>query len=308
MIKAILRLMTVIAVLAPLTPSSPQEGDVGGVVRLPDGRIQFSLRGLCISEVAAGPFQSYIELYNNTNSQVSLDGYSIETATGQYSLSGLGAPLAPQNYFLLLQGHPSEVGVSTDPEVPCIIIDEPTCGHVTDTVLLRNPSGVVTDAMSYGVTQDTSSRYLDAVAAGQFASGDFLYVGTEFAELVIGRDRTNTDTNSIANWGTSGGPDALVGSPFSANTEFPSSEEMWGTFFQAFLAGVVSPPYFDITMCDASYAGYSGTGPDSSATHTIVFEGSILGPGQWSLIGEVSNHLELLLDGRIRCREQRNPL
>ena len=286
---------SVMMALFPALVGSLSPEDVrGGVFPSPDGSVHVARRGLCISEVLPGPFLSYIEVYNNSFRPIDLDGYWIETSTGQHTLSGLNTALGPNEYFVLLQGHPDEVGVSTDPEVLSIVVSAPTCGHVTDTVLLRDPAGRVLDATSYGVLADTSPRYFEAVLAGQFAFGEFVSVTDVFGDLVLGRDRMNADTNSISDWHTSGGPDALVGSPFASNDARPSGEEYWILFYQSFLSTTVSQPYFGVSVKDASYADFAGTVEQSTAVHTLVFEGEILGPGEWPLTGLVTNHLEVL--------------
>ncbi|MCP4199352.1 MAG: lamin tail domain-containing protein [Proteobacteria bacterium] len=241
---------------------------------------------------------SYIELFNNTKEAIDLDGYSIETSTGEYDLDGLPGPLGPGGYFVLMSGHSSEVGISNELDVPGIVIGNATCGHVTDTVLLRDSLGDVVDAMSYGVSKDLSSRYVEAVSAGQFTAGEFVSVASEFGELVLGRDRGNTDTNNVADWYRGGGIHALVGSPFGSNTALPTGADHWILFFQSFVAGTVSQDYFGVQVLDANYTGFSGTARDSVATQTLVVEGEILGPGTWSLSGVIANHLDVI-DGDI---------
>ena len=176
--------------------------------------------------------------------------------------------------------------------VLCIVVNNPTCGHVTDTILLRDPSGAVVDAVSYGISQDYSSRYVQAVAAGQLVSGEFIDVSGEFGHLVVGRDRFGADNDKMSDWDVGGGLNALCGSPLGRNNTLPSGPDLWVTFFQSCLTSAVSQPYFDLAVTDASFSGYGGNSEASVATHAMTFEGPLLPSGEWQMTGQISNSLE----------------
>lgn len=164
-----------LAIAGLFTPwASAQVSQEGGVRNPHDGPPVLALPGLLLSEVSPGPALSYIEVFNGLDVAVDLDGYHVETSTGSFPLDGLVEPLAPGGFFLLLHGNVAEAGVSDDPSVPCIIVSTATCGHISDTVLLRKPSGTLSDAMSYGLAPDPSLRYVEAVSQGQFEAGTFV--------------------------------------------------------------------------------------------------------------------------------------
>ncbi len=259
---------------------------------------QASVRDLTISEVSPGPMLSYIEIHNGSTVSISLDGFSLESASGSFQLGGLPDALDPAEYFVLLQGHPVEVGVSPDPLVPCIIVAEPTCGVLADTILLRDPKGSVVDALAYGVVADTSNRYQAAVDAGQFSAGSFVDVGAEFEQLVLGRNAQNLDTNHLSDWSTGGGADALVGSPFGPNSTVPEGEDLWVEAFQGYFSKTISQEYYGFRVVTGSFSNFIGDAAASTVAHSITVNGPIFGSADVVLTGTVDNRLTYLAQGR----------
>ena len=128
--------------------------------------------------------------------------------------------------------------------------------------------------------------------------GPILDVSTEYEELVIGRNQGNSDTNSIADWATTGGANALVGSPFERNTAVPEGEDFWVLAYQAYLSRVISQDYYGFTVLTGSYSNFVGNAHASSCTHSLTVQGDLFGPSPIVLSGQVDNSLSVLAPGR----------
>lgn len=64
----------------------------------------------------------------------------------------------------------------------------------------------IVDFFAYGA--DPGANDTDAVTAGLWDDGDYFYGFVIDADETIGRDKNSTDTNQLADWSDSGGPDA----------------------------------------------------------------------------------------------------
>lgn len=248
---------------------------------------QLSYKGVVINEVSAGPGVSYVELYNSGLTSESLNGYTLVTSQGTYSLAGLPASMGPGQYSLLALGHPSEAGVSQDSDVLAIVIDTPLVGGVVDTVLLKK-NAAIKDAVSYGTIKDTSSLYEQAVSAGQFLDGQYVNISGQFGEAAIGRNLASKDTNSLAvDWQCHGGQGAVIGSPLQRNNALVGGEEFSVKCAQEILNQVLINNYYKMSITDASYSGYSGSTESSTAVHRLVVDSPDIGLGV-PLVGPIS--------------------
>lgn len=236
-------------------------------------------RNLVISEVGAGPLQSYVELFNGTSGPITLADVEIETSQGLFSLAGCTVPLPPDSYFVLTTCRPEEQVATDKPETLLKAVAQQVVGVISDTVLVRL-RGEISDAVCYGLSPDSSPRYQAAIQATQFADGQFVDVSTEFNGLAIGRNKTATDTDNLdADWTTHGGADALCGSPLSANTGVMGGEDFAIKAFQSRFNQIFANNYYTLSVTGAGYTGYTGSDTNSSATHTFVVDSPDFGNG-----------------------------
>jgi len=257
---------------------------------------------LVLNEVGLGPAYTYVELYNASGAELSLEGWSLESARGTFALAGAPAPLEAGGYLVVARGHASEVGFSVAAGGAGgaggigWFVDDPVVAVDRDTLLLLHQGGVV-DAVSYGLERDTSARYDLAVAAGQFADGSFVDVSAEFGEVALGRRADALDRDDLGrDWSPHGGADALVGSPMGRNDAMPAGEAFAVKLFQEALQQTMANSYYGTDVLTAAYGGFAGGGLASSALHGFLVSGPDLGE-QVLLTGTVSFHCTLLGEG-----------
>jgi len=233
--------------------------------------------GVVINELDAGPLSSYVELFNSGPNAVSLDDVTVETSRGVFQWGGFPDDLQPGEYAAAFASQPEDASVSTDPSIKIMIVGEPLLGALTDTVLLKQ-AGSIVDAVTYGVSQDTSSRYTAAVLAGEFASGTYIDCSAQLGEMCLGRSALSEDTNDLSSdWEFTGGRDAYVGSPLEPNSAILGGEDYAVEIFQEMVNQIGINTYLRFDVSAASYANYSGVDSASSADHTFTISGPGIG-------------------------------
>ena len=160
----------------------------------------------------ASEAEPFVELFNGGAHAVDLTGYQLANLEGDAVLDLPVSDLAAGDYLTITL--PGDDGTLT------LDVDHDGLG-------LLDPTGSPVDFLSWchpdrtfegGPTQDA------AVSAGIWSDGTtFATVqGTDVVEQLvpgesIGRDSLSTDTNSPADWGFDGGPDAVKPSPAAVN-------------------------------------------------------------------------------------------
>lgn len=258
-----------------------------------------------LNEVVVGTLE-YIELYNPTNVAKPVNGLVLKTSYGVFGLGDVMNTLAPRQHLLLLRGRPEEARTSSDPAVMIKIVGAPILGAMGDTVVLETRTGTVLDAMSYGVTADTSALYRRAVTANQFPNGQFVDIGQEFTEVMIGRRGNSGDSNNLtADWALHGGANSYVATPLGRNNEVVGGDVYSIKAVQSRVNELFLNTYF-ANVTTASCSGYAGTDASSTATHAFAIDssefGNVLftGPVSWNFQGGANGDYTIHYQGSMQ--------
>lgn len=217
---------------------------------------------LRINEVTVGAGGGeFIEIYNPGSGPVDLTGVTIATGTGMFPLGT--ATVEAGDYFCLYHD------VAAGPGVKCMKVTSGISSYLSDTVLLKSGSTIL-DAVSFGTTKDGSARYGDAVAAGQFADGQFVDISDVVDGIVIGRSAASADTNSLpADWKVGYALESFGATPGSANTGGELAEKMvtWCMLkrvYETLFTG------FGPSVTMSSHTDYSVAGNTASASYSVT--------------------------------------
>jgi hypothetical protein len=220
--------------------------------------------GLRINEVVVGAGGGeFIEIYNASGSPQSLMGVSIATGVSNFMLGT--ATIDAGDYFCLYH----DVAANAGPGVKRMSVTSGLCTYLSDTVELKSGATIL-DAVSFGTTKDASVRYTDAVAAGQFADGQFVDISDVVDGIVIGRDAVSADTNSLpADWKVGYALASFGATPGSANTggELQEQLDTWTTLKrvnETCLNG------FGPSITMSSHTGYAVVGNTASASYSVT--------------------------------------
>ena len=149
---------------------------------------------LVISEVyysvdaarGAKPRNEWIEIYNGTQAAVSLASWKIEDALVSDVIPG-SLILAPGKFLVISATSTTRALWNLPPEVPFTSLGNPIgdgLSNAGDRILLRNASGAVVDAVSWGTNTTAMSPSVPVVSYGQ-----------SMARGVLSRD-----TNTASDW------------------------------------------------------------------------------------------------------------
>ncbi len=247
---------------------------------------------IVINEVHVGGVGvPFIELRNLSSKAQSLAGMTIESSQGSVSL-GVAPSIPAGGYFVIARTPASEAGLT--PDGWTLRVGSPFL-HVTKDTLLLKSGGQILDAVSYGTTRDTSSRYNAAVSAGQFLSGQFVNISSCFTQCTIGRKASSADTNNLAtDWDLHGGANSFNASPLVANAATLSGEKDTVQHFQQiFNQGLVNGLGFNVTYAD--HALFLAGNP-STTQHSFHIEAGSL--GTYTLTGAGSDQFVPLSNGQ----------
>lgn len=156
----------------------PADGDA--LARIPSG--------LLISEVMYDPLGSddaeWVELYNASDESVSLAGWALADATGAQTL--LDALIGPGEFIVVAASDSLRTGVPSFTGAPLVLGRRigNGLGNQGDRLLLRDPSGGLADAISWGDDVGVLHPAIAAVPAGHS----------------IERSLAAVDTDSAADW------------------------------------------------------------------------------------------------------------
>lgn len=247
---------------------------------------------IVINEVHVGGLGvPFIELRNLSNKAQSLAGMNIESSQGSVSLGA--APAIPAGgYFAIARTPASEAGLTPDGRT--LRVGSPFL-HVTKDTLLLKSGNQILDAVSYGTTRDTSSRYNAAVSAGQFLSGQFVNISGCFTQCTIGRKASSADTNNLAmDWDLHGGANSYNASPLAANSATLTGEKATVQHFQQiFNQGLANGLGFNVTYAD--HALFMAGNP-STTQHSFHIEAESF--GTYTLTGAGSDQFVPLSNGQ----------